>query len=383
MAKKRGQGEGTIAKRPDGTWWARITVGKTADGKQKRKAFYGKTRREVQEKLTAALNDINNNTYIEPSRMTVVQWLEIWLQEYKKNTIRVTTYQTYICYIKRHIEPDLGGYALKSLRSDMLQRFVNTLLDKGLKETTIDRIFGIIKQALDQAVNNDMIAKNPALKVKLPKREKKEARVLSVEEQKMFVEAAKRYEQPEVFLLILATGLRIGEALALTWNDIDFENKVLHVKRTCIMRRDEKLGKYVIDYALPKTEKSARDIPLLPEALEVLELTKKKQAVLADLYKSFNKENLVFCNSKGKPIWPTDIRARIKVITEELNMKGVHVHTLRHTFATRCLENGIDLKIVQELLGHSTINTTANIYTHVLPDTKKLAIKKLENKIDV
>lgn len=128
---------------------------------------------------------------------------------------------------------------------------------------------------------------------------------------------------------------------------------------TCIMRRDEKLGKYVIDYALPKTEKSARDIPLLPEALEVLELTKKKQAVLADLYKSFNKENLVFCNSKGKPIWPTDIRTRIKVITEELNMKGVHVHTLRHTFATRCLENGIDLKIVQELLGHSTINTTA------------------------
>ena len=116
--------------------------------------------------------------------MTVVQWLEIWLQEYKKNTIRVTTYQTYICYIKRHIEPNLGGYALKSLRSDMLQRFVNTLVDKGMKATTIDRIFGIIKQALDQAVNNDMIAKNPALKVKLPKREKREARVLSVEKNK-------------------------------------------------------------------------------------------------------------------------------------------------------------------------------------------------------
>ena len=120
---KRGQGEGSISKRPDGTWWARITVGKTPDGKQKRKAFYGKTRKEVQEKLTAALNDINNNTYIEPSKITVEQWMYIWLRDYKKNSVKPKTYAAYEAHIRNHIAPDLGGYKLASLRNDMVQRF--------------------------------------------------------------------------------------------------------------------------------------------------------------------------------------------------------------------------------------------------------------------
>ena len=184
---KRGQGEGSISKRPDGTWWARITVGKTPDGKQKRKAFYGKTRKEVQEKLTAALNDINNNTYIEPSKMTVEQWMYIWLRDYKKASVKPKTYAAYEAHVRNHIAPDLGNYTLATLRNDMVQRFVNGLADKGLKSLTIERIVGTLKTALIQAVDNDLIAKSPATRIKMPLKQERTPRVLTVEEQNIFM----------------------------------------------------------------------------------------------------------------------------------------------------------------------------------------------------
>ena len=127
---KRGQGEGSISKRPDGTWWARITVGKTPDGKQKRKAFYGKTRKEVQEKLTAALNDINNNTYIEPSKMTLASWMDIWLKEYK-STVKPSTFIMRHSANQKYISMILGQYKLKDLRRDHIQTFVNDLSGMG------------------------------------------------------------------------------------------------------------------------------------------------------------------------------------------------------------------------------------------------------------
>ena len=200
---KRGQGEGTISKRPDGTWWARITVGKTPEGKQKRKAFYGKTRKEVQEKLTAALNDINNNTYIEPSKMTVEQWMYLWLQEYKKNSVKPQTYAAYEAHVRNHIAPDLGSYSLSSLRNDMVQRFVNGLVNKGLKSITIERIVGVLKAALEQAVNNELIIKSPAAHVKMPLKQDRTPRVLTVQEQKRLISAAKNHRNGEIFILIL------------------------------------------------------------------------------------------------------------------------------------------------------------------------------------
>lgn len=378
---KRGQGEGSISKRPDGTWWARITVGKTPDGKQKRKAFYGKTRKEVQEKLTAALNDLNNGVYIEPSNMKLEQWMSIWLREYKKNSIRESTYEAYESYIQKHINPDIGGYTLKSLRNDMIQRFVNNLIEKGMKATTVARIFNILKPALEQAVDNGMIVRNPANKIKLPKIEVKEARVLTISEQERFLAEARSYAQYEVFALILLTGMRIGETLALTWDDVDFNNNVLSVNRTSVMLLNKKTKKYEIGYHQPKTVKSIRKIPLLPDAVELLQDVRTKQMLLKKYCEDYNKENLVFCNDEGNPIWATDMRQRISRITKNLGLEGVHIHTLRHTFATRCLEKGIDLKIVQEILGHSSINMTANLYTHVLPETKKEAIMKLSDSI--
>lgn len=383
---KRGQGEGSISKRPDGTWWARITVGKTPDGKQKRKAFYGKTRKEVQEKLTAALNDINNNAYIEPSKMTVEQWMRIWLKDYKRASVKPKTYATYEAHITNHIAPELGNYTLASLRNDMVQRFVNGLADKGLKTITIERIVGTLKAAMLQAVDNELIAKSPAARVKMPLKQDRNTRVLTVQEQERFIEAAKGHRNGEIFILILGTGLRIGEALGLTWNDIDFEKRILSVNRTQIEYCDHIDGEtiYHREYSTPKTKAGKRSIPLIPALVDMLlELKKQRDEEKQKFKDAYQDNGLIFCNYYGVSLNYTAIQDKIKSICKTTGLEGVHPHTLRHTFATRGLENGIELKIMQELLGHSSIKMTADLYTHVLPDAKKKSVMKLADTIKI
>lgn len=381
---KRGQGEGSISRRPDGTWWARITIGKTPDGKQKRKAFYGKTRKEVQEKLTAALNDINNNSYLEPSKMTVKQWMYIWLKDYKKPSVKPKTYAAYEAHVRNHIVPELGNYTLSSLRNDMVQRFINGLAEKGLKSLTIERIVGTLKAALIQAVDNGLLAKSPATRVKMPLPQERTPRVLTVHEQELFMEAAKTHRNGEIFLLILGTGLRIGEALALTWNDIDFDNCILSVNRTQIEYCEHVNGEtiYHRTYSSPKTKTSKRKIPLIPVLITMLLDLKAQREAEKEKFKDVYQDNgLIFCNYYGVSLNYTTIAKKIRSICKTTGLEGVHPHTLRHTFATRGLENGIELKVMQELLGHSSIKMTADIYTHVLIETKQNSIMKLADTI--
>lgn len=298
---KRGQGEGTISKRADGTWWARITVGKTADGKQKRKAFYGKTRKEVQEKLTAALNELNNNTYIEPSKMTVAQWMEIWRHDYKQQSVKPTTFYNYQKKIKFQINPYLGGYKLKELRSDMIQKSLNQLIENGLAIISTQHTLDVLRLALKKAVENELILKNPSLNVSLPKPQKKEMVVLTEEQQEKLIEVCKQRYSGKIFILILATGMRIGEVTALRWSDIDFEEGELHVKRTrreyyIYSDNNSEEREHFIDFGTPKTPTSKRTIPLLPDIIVMLkEMKEEHDALKVKFGKSYNDENLVFC----------------------------------------------------------------------------------------
>lgn len=317
---KRGQGEGSISRRPDGTWWARITIGKTPDGKQKRKAFYGKTRKEVQEKLTAALNDINNNSYLEPSKMTVKQWMYIWLKDYKKPSVKPKTYAAYEAHVRNHIVPELGNYTLSSLRNDMVQRFINGLAEKGLKSLTIERIVGTLKAALIQAVDNGLLAKSPATRVKMPLPQERTPRVLTVHEQELFMEAAKTHRNGEIFLLILGTGLRIGEALALTWNDIDFDNCILSVNRTQIEYCEHVNGEtiYHRTYSSPKTKTSKRKIPLIPVLITMLLDLKAQREAEKEKFKDVYQDNgLIFCNYYGVSLNYTTIAKRYVLFVKQ------------------------------------------------------------------
>lgn len=382
MPKKRGQGEGTIYQMKNGLWCGRLTTGKDEHGKQKRKAFYGKTYKEVKQKMDVAKVELNEGSYIEPSKMIVAQWMDIWLREYKKNTIKPTTYDLYCQYNKNHITPMLGKYSLKELRNDVIQKFVNQLSEKKLDASTVCKIHNKLKAALDQAIDNELIAKNPALKMQLPSKERIEAKVLTPEEQLRFIEVAKQHKNGKIFILVLATGLRIGEALALTWKDIDFEKMLLSVNKTQMEYRDWTEKKNKVQYGPPKTKTSIRKVPLIPVAIQLLEEMKTKQLEQKKLLgEKYHDNNLVFCRSSGEILRSCNMRRDFIDIATEVDVMGLTPHNLRHTFATRGLENGIELRVMQDLLGHASIKMTADLYTHVLQDKKMESMMKLQNTI--
>ena len=281
-------------------------------------------------------------------------------------------------------QPAVGGYKLKDLRNDMVQRLINSLDERGIAIDTIRKTRWAIHAAITQAIENGLLAKNVADKVTLPLRKREEARVLSVEEQDKFVAFAKKAYHGPIFLLILGTGLRIGEAMGLTWDDIDLEGQMLTVSRTHIEVKDpdNAMEKWHVEYNTPKTKSSIRTVPLLPGIVTMLEGIKEEQeANKAKLGAVYEVNNLVFCTPFGKPFRANAVRKGIRRIGKKAGITGIHPHCLRHTFATRGLENGIELKVMQELLGHSSISMTANLYTHVLPDKKLGSVMKLQHTI--
>jgi len=381
MAKKRGQNEGTIAKRPDGTWWARITVGKDAQGRQKRKAFYGKTRREVIHKMTTALSELNHGSFVEPSKITVNEWLDFWLANYKAQAVKPTTLTIYTSRADNHIRPAIGSLRLQDLRTETIQAMINELTKRFAPET-VKGVSITLHAALEQARKNNLTSANCASGIVLPKASKTRVLAFTLEEQRRFAEVAKSAYMGNMFLLGLGTGLRIGELIALTWKDIDLENSILRVNQTLnIVKVHESGGqKWIKTFGTPKTASSVRSIPLLPYISDLLKSIKGYQEN-AKRNKTYDDNNLVFATKCGKPLDPRNMQRAFHSVCARAGISGFHIHSLRHTFATRGLEQGIELRVLQDLLGHSTIKITADLYTHVLPDLKKGSIMKLKDTI--
>ena len=377
----RGKGEGSISKRPDGTWWARITTGYDDFGNSKRKAFYGKTRKEVHDKMTAALNEmrLNKGRYVDPKKTTLADWLDEWLVTYKVKILRNTTIRMHHTHINKHIKPFFGNVTLEDLRAVMIQRFINHIAEKNYATRYRTIIINTLYQALEEAVKNDLLGKNPAKGLKIPSKVEavKEKDILTQDEQARFVaEAKKHYQYGEAFLLMLATGIRIGETLALTWDDVDFENAEISITKG--MQRSDKTGDLIKETAYkpgpPKTKSSIRTIPLLNSALELLKEKKVRDPP--------NERDQLFTSTVRDYPGTCQYRRVLKQVAQAAGIeKNITPHSLRHTFATRGLESGIELIVMQKLLGHSSLQMTSDIYTHVLPEKKHDSMSKLEEVI--
>lgn len=384
MAKKRGQNEGSIRKRADGTWEARVTVGILANGKQNRKSIYGKTRQEVSAKMTDLLNNLQKGLITNPTEMTLDEWMDYYMLEYKKRYVKPTTYINYSVKVKNHIKPSIGHYKIKALRQDIIQKFVNTLSDKGLAPSTVEDVYKLLRNALETAVDDGLIVRNVANKVKLPKVPKPKINVLTQEQQDAFVEQAKNTYMGSIYILDLCTGMRLCELLGLKWEDIDLVEKQLHVVRTLrkVKDPDKPEEKWHLEFGTPKTSASQRTIPLNETAIKLLRNVRKQQ--LQNKLKAgsaYEDYNLVFCTQLGKPLDPTNMRRTFYDICNKIGVSGLHPHCLRHTFATRGAENNVDVRVMQRFLGHSTIKETADTYTHVLNDLKRSEILKLDKVV--
>lgn len=415
-------------------WEALITLGRDpGTGKVKRLAVYGKTQQECRDKLIETLQSIKNQTFVEPHKITLGEWLDTWLNDYKKNNLRPSTYASYEYLIRYHIKPKLGKAFLKDLRPETIQRFYNELLKtmperakvklkkleakynnakdeekkilkaeieelerQHLSTSSIKHIHNILHGSLDQAIKNGLIVRNVTDAVILPRHEKQEMRVLNKEEQNRFMKILSFDKMGIIFKLDLATGMRKGELLALTWGNVNLKEGEILVSRSLSRTRvnfeeSNNENKTAIIIQKPKTKKGERRIPLFDSIIS--DLKKHKEAEKEKLknlgwndikIKQHFKDGLVFTNELGGPIEPRNLTRKFYKLVKAAGIPKANLHCLRHTFATRLLEMGVSPKVIQEILGHSTITLTLDTYSHVMPELKKDAVDKLsglfENK---
>lgn len=380
---KRGNGEGSVCRRPDGRWQGSITIGRDDRGRLIRKYFYGKTRKETSEKLNRAIEELRDNRFINKSdNPTVEQWCHEWLWSYKRNSVKQKTFDQYETILRTHIMPDIGDIRLADLKTMHIQRIINKMYDSGLSHRTIEVMKIVIHAALKQAQRNKLVGENVCENVVLPRKQPKRIRVLNEDEQTKLIAALKDNYIGRGLLFALYTGMRRGEVLALKWSDYDKNEKTISItKALSRVRTYNKDGnKTMLTVTTPKTDTSIRTVPLIDKAVELLAEHKRKQERYMELVGDYYTDNdLIFSSSRGDYLDPGNFNRKLNKTVKKIGIPRISPHVLRHSFATRGLEAEVSLKAMQELLGHSSITVTGDIYTHILKEQKRKEISKLND----
>src|SRR5919107_2252568 len=375
MPTKRGNGEGSITRRKDGLYMARYTV-ETAMGTE-RKALYAKTRKGASEKLTEALAQAQKGITADAGAMTVGAFIERWLEDTVRGSVRQSTYQRDESLCRVHIAPGLGKKRLKILSAADVQRFYRDRLDAHLSSATVHKLHVVLHKALKQAVRWGLAPRNVADDVDPPKVHKEEVRPLTKEQARKLLETARGDRLEALYVVAVQCGLRQGELLALRWEDVDFEARTLQVRRT-LTRNGSKLA-----VGPTKTAKGRRTVRLTQDATEVLQGHLKRQLIEIDNPGDKWQENgLVFCTGKGTLINPTNLRRRsLAPLLLRAGLPPMTFHQLRHIAATILLLKNVNPKVVSEMLGHATIAMTLDTYSHVLPNIQNHAAEALDDAL--
>lgn len=382
---RKSNGEGSINKYGNG-WRATLSLGYNSDGKRIRKQFYGKTKKEVMNKMIDYKSDFNKGLIVQDEKITVQEWIKIWLFELKANDLKPSTVERYSGVYDNYIKnTGIGKCKLKNLKATNIKLYYNRLIEEGKTVNIVKTVNKILKASLNGAKMNGYLYVNVCENVTLPKekiKEKKEVAVFTLDEEKKLLTSIKNHKYKMVFILALGTGLRIGELMALKWSNINFENKTLDVNRAMSRAYVFENGKKVfkIEENTPKTNSSIRTVPIPSNVLKELQEHKKKQDLFKKLYAEvYEDRGYVFANPLGEFIKPDTISKSYAKLLKEIGIPHKKFHSLRHTYATRLSEKGVSLKTIQKLLGHASIRMTADIYTHVMNEEKVLAVEKIND----
>ncbi len=368
---RRGRGEGTVYLRKDGRWAGSINV-ESSDGKRKRKYLYGESKQEAQDKVNTALYEQKQGMLVTGPQLTVKKYMEYWLEEIHKPTLRLGSYIRYRTRVNKHILPTLGHLQLQKLTADHIRMLYAQKTREGLAPATIRTIHSVLHKALEDALRADYVHRNVCDLVSPPRLTRRESHALTHDQAQKLLNTAKGHRIEVLLAVALATGMREGELLSLRWSDIDFANSSLSIQRTVSF-----YPKHGFVENEPKTAQGRRRVVLPQIIVEMLKQHQIRQDERRkELGKRWHEHSLVFPNTIGKFQSVQHLTTLFDKLIKNAGLPDMHFHDLRHSAATILLSMGIHPKVVQELLGHSTISMTMDTYSHVIPSMQQDAMNK-------
>ena len=377
MAKRRANGEGSIRKRSDGRWEGRYTAGyDPTTGKRIIKNVLGKTQAEVKTKLAKVLEETKDLDVVRAEEYTVTTWLRTWYDLYAKPNIRLATADRYQLMIETYTIPRIGKIKLTKLTSRDLQKLYKDLMESGrvhvgknqspgLSSTTVRSVHLMLHCAFERAVKERLISRNPTDDCIAPKVQKFERKTLHPEDMKAYLDAANARGLFPMFYLALVSGLRKGELVALLWDDLDIENKTIFVSKQYVRNPSGELT-----LSRPKTETSVRRVSIPQEAVDLL---------IQEHSKHPDNQYMFPSPATGEMYHPDSVAKLHEKILKDANLEHIPLHSLRHTFATVALQNGIDVKTVSSMLGHYDAGFTLRTYTHATRQVQNQAAETMGN----
>ena len=381
--KRRDKGDGSIYQRKsDGRWIAKYVHTQGS----RPKVIYGKTEQEAKKKLREYKKEIAKNGYVEVQKTTVQAYMDNWFREIKMNELKPKSIDALDVTLRNQVYPYIGDIQIGSLTSTDVQSMLKQLVLKELSYSTIKKAYMAINACCNFAVDNEKLIKNPCRGVKLPKnleRKKGDIKFFNQEQVELICKECtvqhgngkQVYRLGHAIIVLLNTGMRIGELLGLKWADVDYDKKIAKVEDSVILIKDrtrnekDDTPKYkLVEQASVKTDSSSRWV----------HLNKKAISALKELQLINGEHTHVMANSNGKIFAPNNFDRMLRNILERCNLETGGAHTLRHTFASMLFRNGVDVKTVSELLGHSDVAFTYNTYIHLIKEQKQQAVDILD-----
>lgn len=370
MARKPGQ----IILRGKNKYLVRLFLGRDARGKRRyhNHTVHG-TKKDAQRYLNKVLRDQDLGQFVEPSNRPLGDYLDEWIKTAVAPRVTAKTASDYKSLVKNHLKPALGDRKLSQLTVGEVQRHYNGLLDKGLSARSVRYVHSVLHSALDQAVKWELLSRNPAELIELPRQRPREIQVLSPAQLKSFLEAARADRWYALWELLVATGLRPGEALALKWDDLDGER--MRVQRNLVRHSD---GTWELKD--PKTPRARRAVTVPKSVARTLKAHRTQQLEeRLGAGRTYVDHGLIFAVGNGNPLdWRVVVQRHFNKIIECAELPRIRPYDLRHTCASLLLAAGENVKVVSERLGHASAALTLDVYSHVLPDMQQMAADRLE-----
>jgi integrase len=374
---KTAYGEGSIYQRNDGRWAAQLDMG-WRNGRRQRKLVYGRTRREVQNQLRAALRAKQEGTLRVGSRQTTGHFLQRWLEDSVKPSVRPATYSMYWHLTTKHLIPNLDRVPLEKLSPEHVQALLRAKTDEGLAPRTVHHLRALLRIALNRAMRWGLVVRNVAALADSPRIERFDVRMLAPAEAKQLLAAAEDDRLSALYSVALALGLRQGEALGLSWEDVDFEYRRLFVRHG-LQRVDGELR-----LVEPKTRQSRRTVAMPTVVIDALlhhKAGQSQERLLAGT--RWRETGLVFTSTIGTPIEVGNLRRSFRRLLDKACLPRMRFHDLRHSCASLLLVQGVSARVVMETLGHANISITMDTYTHVMPELQRQAADAMDRLLSL